>query len=260
MSDAPPRHVERDDVVGEQDEIDVELRSVVEIRARILILASVLRRLALEAAPLDGEGEPIAEAFDEREWLREHGLAFELTPREAALLDSPLGSIAPEATIDASWQGEALVVLGWAIGAGDEPPVNAISDPRPVIAIVPHPWDAIQDWLSEPGMVSESEVVRHREVAEIWHWRVTTEVLRRSRSPTESQAFEEAIRDVAAEALAVGLVPGLRDGDLSVHGRRIKELSGDDIEELVAVTGQRLHALNWLCGFGNSWDDVPLDI
>jgi hypothetical protein len=29
---------------------------------------------------------------------------------------------------------------------------------------------------------------------------------------------------------------------------------------LVAITGQRLHALNWLCGFGSSWDDVPLDI
>ena len=25
-------------------------------------------------------------------------------------------------------------------------------------------------------------------------------------------------------------------------------------------TGQRLRALNWLCGFGSSWDDVPLDI
>jgi hypothetical protein len=260
MSDAPLWHLDRDDGFAEQDEIDVELRSAVEIRTRILILASVLRRLALEAAPPDGDGEPIAEAFDEREWLREHGLAFELTPREAALLDSPLGSIAPEATIEASWQGEALVVLGWAIGAGDAPSVNGISDPRPVIDIVPRPWDAIQDWLSEPGTVSESEVVRHREVAEIWHWRMTTEVLRRSGSAADSQDFEEAIRDVAAEALDVGLVPSLRDGDLSVRGRRIKELSGDDIEELVAVTGQRLHALNWLCGFGNSWDDVPLDI
>jgi hypothetical protein len=260
MSDAPPRDEGLVRASGEPDEIDVELRSPVDIRTRILILATLLRRLALEAAPLDGDGEPIAEAFDEREWLREHGLAFELTPREAALLDSPLGSIAPAATIEASWQGEPLVVLGWVIGAGDTPPVNAISDPLPVIATVPRPWDGIQDWLREPVKVSESEVVRQREVADIWHWRVTTEVLRRSGSAAESQEYEEAIRDVAAEALDAGLVPTLRDGDLSVHGRSIKELSGDDIEELVAVTGHRLHALNWLCGFGSSWDDVPLDI
>ena len=260
MCDAPPQNAERDDVAAEQDEIDVELRSPVEIRTRILILDTVLRRLALEAAPLDSDSAPIAEAFDEREWLREQGLAFDLTAREAELLDSPLGSIAPESTIEASWQGEALVALAWAIGVGDMPPVNAISDPRPVIDVVPRPWDGIQDWLSDPAIVSESEVIRQRELAEIWHWRVTTEVLRRSRSAVDSQDYEEAIRDVAGEALDAGLVTTLRDDDLSVHGQSVKELSGDDIEELVAVTGQRLHALNWLCGFGNSWDDVPLDI
>jgi hypothetical protein len=129
-----------------------------------------------------------------------------------------------------------------------------------VIDTVPRPWDAIQNWLRDPSMVSESEVVRQREIAEIWHWRVTTEVLRRSGSAAENQDFEEAIQDVAAEALDAGFVPTLRDGDFAVHGRSIKERSGNDIEELVAVTGQRLRALNWLCGFGSSWDDVPLDI
>jgi hypothetical protein len=260
MSDAPPRHVERTDPLGEQDEINVELRFPVEIRTRILILATVLRRLALETAPINGDGNPIAEAFDEREWLRDQGLALELTPREAALLDSPVGSIAPEATIEISWQGEALVVLGWAIGAVDMPPVESISDPRPVIEIVPRPWDAIHNWLRNPAIVSESDVVRRREVAEIWHWRATTEVLRRSGSLAESQDYEEAIRDVAAEALDAGIVATLLEGDFSVHSGSIKDLSGDDIEELVAITGQRLHALNWLCGFGNCWDDVPLDV
>jgi hypothetical protein len=260
MCDAPLQDEERDEVPAEQDEIEIELRSPAEIRTRILILATVLRRLALEAAPLDGESAPIAEAFDEREWLREQGLASELTSGEAALLDSPVGSIAPESTIEASWQGEALFALAWAIGAGDMPPVNAISDPRPVIDVVPRPWDGIQDWLRDPAIVSESEVVRQRELAEIWHWRVTTEVLRRSGSAAERQDYDEAIRDVAAEALDAGLVPTLRDDDFSVHGRSIKDLSGDDIEQLVAVTGQRLRAFNWLCGFGNSWDDVPLDI
>ena len=260
MCDAPPQNVERDDVPPAQDEIDVELRSSADIRTRILILATVLRRLALEAAPFDSDSAPIAEAFDEREWLREQGLLFDLTPREAALLDSSLGSIAPESTIEASWQGEALVALAWAIGVGEMPPVNAIFDPRPVIDVVPRPWDGIQDWLSDPAIVFESEVIRQRELAEIWHWRVTTEVLRRSGSAAERQDYDDAIRDVAAEALDAGLVPTLRDDDFSVDGRSIKDLSGDDIEQLVAVTGQRLRAFNWLCGFGTSWDDVPLDI
>src|SRR5918997_6506956 len=110
-SDEPSRDAERDEIYQDQDEIDVELRSPGEVRTRILILATVLRRLALENAAVADVGDVSAEAFDEREWLREQGLERELTLGEAALLDSPLGSVAPEAVGEASWQAEALVVL-----------------------------------------------------------------------------------------------------------------------------------------------------
>jgi hypothetical protein len=260
MSDAPPRDVKRDEVPGHEDDIDVELRSPVEVRTRILILASILRRLALENANSEERGDLPDEVFDEREWLREHALVGDLTAGEATLLESPLGSVAPEAIIEASWQGEALIALGWAIGAVNMPLIDTVSDPRPLIDIVPRPWDGIQDWLANPAIVSEADAAREREIAEIWHWRHTTEVLRRTASLSDSQDYEEAIRDVAAEALDAGLVPALSGGDFPVRGRRIKDLSENDIDELVAVSGQRLRALNWLCGFGNSWDDVPLDI
>jgi hypothetical protein len=260
MSDARQSHLERDAAVAEQDEIDLELRSPVEVRTRILILASVLRRLSLEDRTNWDGSDAIAEAFDEREWLREQGLAARLTADEAALLDSPPGSIAREAISEASWQGEALVVLGWAIGVHEMPPVGTVSDPRPLLDVVPRPWDETKEWLGDPAIIAESEAAREREVAEIWYWRLTTEVLRRTASAADRQDYEEAIRDVAAEALTAGLLPALRNCDFSVHGTSIRDLSGDDVNELIAVTGQRLRALNWLCGFGNSWDEVPLDI
>ena len=252
--------MEQDQVSGDQDEIDIQLRSPEEVRTRVLILATVLRRVALEDAAADDGGDLSAEAFDEREWLREHGLAGELTAEEAAVLDSPLGSVASEAISEASWWGEALVPLGWAIGALVMPPVATVSDPRPVIDIVPRPWDEIQDWLGDPAIVSEPEAVREREVAEIWYWRLTTEVLRRAASAADTQDYDRAIRDVAAEALEAGLLPALREGDFPVHGRSIRDLSENDVDELLAVTGQRLRALNWLCGLGDSWDDVPFDV
>src|SRR5687768_11614269 len=111
MSDANQWDPKPDEAVAEQDEIDLELRSPVEIRTRILILASILRRLSLEDRTNGDGSDAIAEAFDEREWLREQGLAGRLTANEAALLDSPLGSVRQEAISEASWQGEALVVL-----------------------------------------------------------------------------------------------------------------------------------------------------
>jgi hypothetical protein len=244
----------------DSDEIDVELRTPIEIRTRIVILSAILRRLALEDAALDEEGDPLADAFDEREWLREQGLASQLTARETALLDSPLGSIATELTIEASWQGEALVALAWAIDAMPLPPVDATSDPRPIMELVPRPWDAIKAWVGEPVIVAESDAVRERELAEIWHWRATTELLRREASPADRRDFEAAIREVAAEALSAGIAPALNDGDFPVRGRSIKESTDTELDELIAATGHRLRALNWLCGFGDSWDEVPLDV
>jgi hypothetical protein len=247
-------------VLVEQDEIDVELCSSAGIRARILILAAVLRRLALENAPPDDMHDRLGDAFDEREWLQDQGLASELTPREAALLNSPPGSLPTEMIVEASWQGEALIALAWAIRALDIPPVDAPTDPRPIMDVVPRPWDAVRDWLSDPSIVSESEAAREREVAEIWHWRATSELLRREGSAADRQEYESAIREVASEALAAGIVPALRDGDFETRDRSVRDLSDAEVEELIAVTGQRLRALNWLCGFGASWDVVPFDV
>jgi hypothetical protein len=243
-----------------QDEIDVELRTPPEVRARILVLSAILRRLAIENAPPEDAGDRLGDAFDEREWLREHGLAGELTSWEAALLSSSPGTLPQDAIVEASWQGEALVALAWAIGALDMPPVDAPSDPRPIIDVVPRPWDAVRDWMSEPAMVSESSAAQEREFAEIWHWRATTELLRRDRSAIDRHDYESAIREVATEALAAGIVSSLRAGDLEARNRSVSDLSDAEVDELIAVTGQRLHALNWLCGFGDSWDDVPLDV
>ena len=125
--------------------------------------------------------------------------------------------------MEASWQGEALVALAWAIGAVDMPPIDATSDPRRIMELVPRPWDAIKAWMSDPAIVSESDAVRERELAEIWHWRATTELLRREASPADRRDYEAAIREVAAEALSAGIAPALRDGDFPVRGRSIKE-------------------------------------
>jgi hypothetical protein len=242
------------------DEIDVELRAPQEVRARILILSSILRRLALETATLPAEGDPVADAFDEREWLRDQGLASQLSAREATLLDSRPGSAAPEAITEGSWEGEALVALGWAVGLLDMPPVDVPPDLGWIVDLVPRPWDAINTWMSDPAIVSESDAAQQRESAEIWHWRARTEPLRREATAVDRRDYEVAIAEVVVEARSAGLIPALLDRDFPVRGRSIKEISDSAIDELIAVTGQRLRALNWLCGYGTTWDDVPLDI
>lgn len=259
-SNAPHKTAERSEVFVDEDEIDIELRTADQVRGRILIVASILRRLALEEASQDGEGDLLADAFDEREWLRDQGLTSQLTAREVALLDSPLGSVAPEAILEISWQGEALAALAWTVGIRDMPPIDAMSNLGPIMDLVPRPWDMTNAWMSDSTIVSESDAARERERAEIWHWRATTELLRREGSPGEQPDFEAFIADVAAEAREAGLVPALRGRDFALRSRSIKEITGTELYELIDITSQRLRALNWLCGFGASWDDVPLDV
>ena len=67
------------------------------------------------------------------------------------------------------------------------------------------------------------------------------------------------IQEVAAEAAAAGLL-GAPGGDFVIGGRDLSSFNDDDLSKLAATTEERLRALNWLCGFGASWDDVPLDV
>jgi len=69
-----------------------------------------------------------------------------------------------------------------------------------------------------------------------------------------------AIRDVAAEGHVLGLLSKPRHNDFPARGRAYRRLAADAVADLGAVAEERLRALNWLCGFGPDWDDVPLDI
>ena len=74
------------------NEIEIELRSPRDVAMRAIVLASTLRRLALEEAP-EPEGDVRSEAFDLREWLREEHLALSMTAEETVMIETPVGKI-----------------------------------------------------------------------------------------------------------------------------------------------------------------------
>src|SRR6478672_11104473 len=97
------------------DELEISLRAPAEAAARTIVLASLVRRLALEPGVGDAGDEAVAEAFDLRAWLTGEGLDAAMTPREAELFKRPPGSLTPDEIAGSSWQGEALAVLAWAL-------------------------------------------------------------------------------------------------------------------------------------------------
>jgi hypothetical protein len=243
----------------DDDEIDITLRPPADVGARIIILATLLRRLSLkEIAPSDPD-EAASEAFDLREWLRDQGLTQPLTSREAEILALPPEQIPPADMTELSWQGEALAALSWAAQLAPLPPYDAAADLHNLLPGIPAPWEATAPWIADLALVPESAIATERERAEIWHWRATVEASRRVAPPTEGQAYEDAIREVTDEISQTGLLSVAANDEVR-HWRDVQRLADRNVDDLIAITAERMRALNWLCGFGDNWDTVPLDI
>jgi hypothetical protein len=242
------------------DELEITLRAPAEAAARAIVLASLLRRLALEPGVGDAGDDAAAEAFDLRQWLSSEGLDADMTPHEAAIISRQPGSLTPDEIADLSWQGEALGALNWALGlAGAEPPGRS-APIEPLLEAIPEPWDSARRWSEDARLLPEPDIARERERAEVWHWRAVAESLRRDASPRERQEIETAVREVTMNALASGLLETSIAADFAVEGDAVRRMPEPDLDRLVMISRARLHALNWLCGFGDSWDDIPLDV
>ena len=156
------------------------LRSPVEVRTRILILAAVLRRLALETATPDGgvicllKRSMSGSGCESKIWP---GNSRREKRRCSTVRPAP---IAPGGQREVSWQGEALS-RAWlgsrrVVYAADS--THSRTWAQSWTSCLVHGMRTAA-WISDPAIVSESEAVRERELAEIWYWRATTEVLRR---------------------------------------------------------------------------------
>ena len=79
------------------------------VAARALVMSAVVCRGFIET----DAGEAEAEALRVRvvEWLGRIGVTDEAEPRELAMLNAPLGTLAPQQAIDAGWLSEGLAVL-----------------------------------------------------------------------------------------------------------------------------------------------------
>ena len=56
-----------------------------------------------------------------------------------------------------------------------------------------------------------------------------------------------------------GLLPRPIRGDFPAFGTVYRELNTEHQAEAHQLAWERHRALNWLCGLGKRWDDVPTD-
>ena len=162
-----------------------------------------------------------------------------------------LPSTEPE-VIDTVWRGEALGTLLWALQLAELPPYDEPFDPKEVATAN----------LAAAALRDRDAIELERESARLWHWRARTAAVQADGSielPERFASFDQLVAATAMRGFEQGLLPAPMRGDFRAYGKVYRHLSPAQHAEAHSIAAERQHALTWLCGEGDSWDDVPLD-
>jgi hypothetical protein len=242
------------------DSIDINLRPRRQIAHRLLIEVALTNRAGLES--LDRYTTDDEEArFDLVAWLIDARAVDELTRFERGVLEAPLGALTPDNVDRLAFSLEAAHSLAWSLALIEsEPAPPEPIDGGAVLAAVPAPDDDTGEFLNRLTLRSLEEIAAHREAAEIWLWRLGIERERRDASAFDRREADEVIAETAQEAVDAGLLVETTGDDFPLFGQAVRNLSPDQLDFATLIAETRLTAFNWICGYGASWEDVPLEV
>jgi hypothetical protein len=169
-------------------------------------------------------------------------------------LRQALGSLPSDdpAVVDAVWRGEGLGTLLWALQLAELPAYDTPFDPDALLEAT----------LEEARLRDAEEIELERESARLWHWRARTTSLQAAGAlelPERYATFDQLIAATAMRGFESGVLPSPMRGDFLAYGKVYRHLCPEQHAEAHSIAVERHHALNWLCGAGETWDDVPLD-
>jgi hypothetical protein len=156
------------------------------------------------------------------------------------------------AVVDAVWRGEALGTLLWALQLMELPAYDQPFDAEEVVAVQ----------LDEADLRDAEEIELERDSARLWHWRARTTSLQAAGAlelPGRYATFDQLIAATAMRGYEQGVLPAPIRGDFRAYGKVYRHLAPEQHAEAHSIAVERHHALNWLCGAGETWNDVPLD-
>ena len=156
------------------------------------------------------------------------------------------------AVVDAVWRGEGLGTLLWGLQLAELPPYDQPFDPDALV----------EASLEEARLRNADEIELERESARLWLWRARTTDLQATGDvelPERFASFDQLIAATAMRGFEQGLLPAPMRGDFRAYGKVYRHLAPEQQAEAHSIALERQHALNWLAGLGDSWDDTPLD-
>lgn len=243
------------------DVIEIELRPRRQVVDRLLSLIALANRLGLESQS-EYSNEDLEARFDLIAWLIDARAIDELSNFERGVLEARLGYLSEGERDRLIFSLESALPLAWALGLVDRSP----SKPSPVegselLPSLPDPGQDVGRFRDQGALTTEEATAIERELAELWYWRLSVERDRRDQAKAGASDLDLAIEETLAEMVEAGYeVETASDGDFAINLSSVRQMRPDQIDFAMLIAEARLHALNWLCGYGANWDDVPLDI
>jgi hypothetical protein len=242
------------------------------IAARALVFCALAQRVEIEPPPgtpldaetLEGMNELLELSMD---WLREHGFDSELTGRERAVLQQPVGTLDDALREPFEQAGEAASVIAWALRRAPLPAFDADADAATVAEAL--------GWLDEAGAtLGSSAMLRNREDVGAYldavsavHWRLR-QAARPAPAPGHTPAGGATVGISMARwhpgryAWPEGVTPLALapDDDLALGGRSIAEASAPALLAAWQRIQARHRATLWLLGQQRDYDAVEFNL
>lgn len=193
--------------------------------------------------------------------LKTAGLWPDVEADEKKLLLS--NQISERQQIDASWLGESIASLLWALEMTPElPAYDQEIDPALTGRLRSAP---ITELIRQAKLRQKREIEKQREVAELWHWRSRTRQLQELEDSDDQcvtgPTIEQIIEKAAVKGARSGRLPQPIARDFPALGKPYCELSSGEYDTLASIARERHKAFNWLCGFSPTgrWADTRTD-
>lgn len=234
------------------------------VAERAHVLATVICRAFLEI-----QRDTIEDAEGLRgnllAWLASLDISAELEPHELALLQSTVGHADEKATINASWRGEGLAVLAWALRCFELPAYDvSVFPPDPVQERIGFMNAATATALLDGATLRGSEEIsRFASHMTIVNWRLRQFGLSRGSALYRANinALHPFGHGVGERMDFVGYLSvhpafkdywlhGLRfvEKDLAIGNSGIADASPEEVQRCTSIANERQIAAYWLRG------------
>jgi Domain of unknown function (DUF4272) len=236
------------------------------IAARALVFCALAQRVEIEpppGTPLDaGTLEGMNELLElSMEWLARQGLAAELTRRERAVLQQPVGTLDDSLREPFAHSGEAAGVIAWALRRAPLAAFDADTDSAAVAEALGWLDDAGAELGSTALLRTREEVGAYLDAVSAVHWR-----LRRQAEPPQAGDAPAGVSMARwqpdryawpGDVTPLELAP---DEDLALGGRSIVAASPAVLLAAWQRVRERHRATLWLLGQHRDYEAVEFTL